>query len=115
MLAQGDRSRHREHSTRTGANARSIGCCNRCTGGLLCPALTPYLQVGVFAPATRATQGFGVAHDASVIACEHSVVAGGTAIAAAVGGSSRVQRDGRAHFIQSDRRIFPVDRNKMWK
>ena len=94
MLAEGDRVRHREHSTRTGANARSVGRCNRRTGGLLCPALTPYLQVGVFAPATRATQGFGVAHDASVIACEESMVASGTAVAAAVGDSGRVQRDG---------------------
>lgn len=110
-----DRFRHREHSTRTKAEARSIGSFNGGSRGFLSPAIAPDLQVGVFAAATCAPQGFGVAHDSGVIACEHPVVAGGTAVAAAIGDSGRVQRDGRAQLIQSGGRGFLADRNKMWK
>lgn len=92
---------HREHSKRTKAEARSIGSFNGGSRGFLCPAMTPYLQVGVFATATRAPQGFGVAHDSGVIACEHPVVAGGTTVTAAVPGGGRVHRDGGALVLHS--------------
>ena len=106
---------HREHSTRIGAEERSVGSCNGGSRGVLGVALAPYLQVGVFPAATCATQGFGVAHDSGVIACEHPMVASGTAVAAAIGDSGRVQRDVRAQLIQSGGRGFLADRNKMWK
>ena len=67
----------------------------------MCLALAPYLQVGVFATATGATQGFGVAHDTGVVAREHPVVAGGTTVAAAVLGGGRVHRDRGVQVLQS--------------
>ena len=78
-----------------------MGSCNGGSHGFLGVALAPYLQVGVFPAATCATQGFGVAHDSGVIACEHAVVAGGTTVAAAVPGGGRVHRDGGAEVLHS--------------
>ena len=92
---------HREHSKRTKAEARSIGSFNGGSRGFLCPAIAPDLQVGVFATATRAPQGFGVAHDSGVIACKHPVVAGGTTVTAAVPGGGRVHRNGGALVLHS--------------
>ena len=84
-----------------GAASPSVCCCNGWSGRLLCSAPAPDLKVGVFATTTCATQGFGVAHDSGVVAGEHPVVAGGAAVAAAVGGSGRVQGDGSAQVVQS--------------
>ena len=100
-MAQGEPFWHREHSTRIGAEGCSVGSCNGGSRGVLGVALAPNLQVGVFPAATGAPQGFGIAHDSGVIACEHAVVAGGPAVAAAVPGGGRVHRDGGALVLHS--------------
>ena len=46
-------------------------------------------------------QGFGITHDSGVIACDYSVVAGGTTVAAAVPGGGRVHRDRGAQVLHS--------------
>ncbi len=93
--------RRRCHSTRTGATSASVGCCHGRSGRLLCSAPAPDLKVGVLATTTCAPKSFGVAHDSGVIAGEHPVVARGAAVAAAVGGSGRVQGDGSAQVVRS--------------
>ena len=78
-----------------------MGSCNGGSHGFLGVALAPYLQVGVFAAATCATQDFGVAHDSGVIACDHPVVAGGTTVSAAVSGGGRIHREGGTQVLHS--------------
>lgn len=70
-------------------------------GRCLRPALTPDFQVVEHTIAARALQGFGVAHYAGLVTCDHPVVAGGTAVAAAVHGGGSVRRDGGVQVLHS--------------
>jgi hypothetical protein len=66
------------------------------TGRFLSTALSPDVEVGKFAIATRALQGFGIAHGAGLIACYHPVVAGGTTVATLIDSYGRVLLHGTA-------------------